>query len=79
MTKGIIIFGGMQTPFLGGSLGRYLFRFGFGVTLRSCRKADPATDLTALDFDVLSSLPAVRPTRFEVAIKKTPKRLTDKY
>jgi hypothetical protein len=46
----------------------YFLRFVF--VLRSCRNADAATDFTAFDFEVLSSLPAVRPTRFEVVIDK---------
>jgi len=41
---------------------------GFDFVLRSWRKADPATALTAFDFEVLSNLPAIRPTRFDVAI-----------
>jgi hypothetical protein len=36
-------------------------------TLRSWRRADAATDLTAFNFEVLSNLPAIRPTRLEVA------------
>ena len=48
----------------------YFFRF--GLALRSWRKAEPATDLTALDFAVLSNLLAVRPTLLEVVIKDSP-------
>lgn len=44
----------------------YFLRFGF--VLRSCRRAEAAIDLTALDFAVPSKRPAMRPTRFEVAI-----------
>ena len=48
------------------------FLLGLGVFL-SCRKAEPATDRTIFDFDVFRSLPASRPTRFEVAITSTPR------
>jgi hypothetical protein len=40
--------------------------FFFGLVLRSCRSADPATERTILDFEVLSNLPASRPTRLDV-------------
>ncbi len=45
-----------------------VLRLGF----RSCRKAEAATDFTAFDLDVLSSFPAIRPTRLEVATLKSP-------
>ena len=48
----------------------YFFRL--GLVLRSWRKAEPATDLTALDFAVLSNLLAVRPTLLEVVIRDPP-------
>jgi hypothetical protein len=42
--------------------------FFFGLVLRSCRSADPATERTALFFEFLSNLPASRPTRLDVVI-----------